>query len=116
MGQMLSADRRLHKRYPLAAALRFHHQPSRRDYPARCVDASQGGLMMHAPARAPLKPGQVIRLTLSAPAGTEEAGGPPGLAGLAERPIDATIIRIDRQTLLKEGCLGVGVQFTRPAA
>ena len=35
-----TADRRAHTRYPLATSVEFHHGPSQRNFPARCVDIS----------------------------------------------------------------------------
>lgn len=99
-------ERRISPRYQLATGIRFLHGPSRRDFPARCVDISKSGLMMYVPAAAPVQPGQTVRLTL---------GGidPEELAGLSGTPIEGTIVRVDRQVLLAEGHLAVGVRFAQ---
>jgi hypothetical protein len=98
-------ERRAHPRFAQPAAVQFHHGPSGRDFPGRCVDVSQGGLRMHVPAATPVQPGQPVRLSLS---GITE----PALADLAGQPLGATIVRVDRGSLPREGQLTVGVKFT----
>ena len=97
-------ERRFSPRYQLAAGVRFFHGPSGRDLPGRCVDISRGGLLMYVPAASPVRPGQTIRLTLG-------AISLPDLAGLSGAPIEGTIVRVDRGSLLAEGHLAVGVRF-----
>ena len=104
MCAMPSTDRRQHPRYPLPTGLQFVHGPSRREFPARCVDISAGGMLMYVPPAVPALPGQVVRLTV---------GGlnRPEFANLGENPIDATIVRVDRKSLLSMGHLAVGLKF-----
>ncbi len=61
---------------------------------------------MYVPATAPVRPGQDIRLTLGSIDLQE-------LAGLSNTPIDGTIVRVDRQMLLSQGHLAVGVRFAQ---
>jgi len=61
---------------------------------------------MYVPAAAPVRPGQAVRLTLGGISLKE-------LAGLSNTPIDGTIVRVDRQTLLAKGHLAVGVRFAQ---
>ncbi len=99
-------ERRINPRYQLATGVRFLHGPSRRDFPARCVDISKSGLMMYVPAAVPVKPGQTVRLTLGGIDAQQ-------LAGLSGTPIEGTIVRVDRQALLAGGHLAVGVRFAQ---
>ena len=105
MEQRSSANRRRHVRYPLATTVQFHHGPSGRDYPARSVDTSAGGLLMYVPVGTPVAPGQAIRLQLG-------SHSRPELAGVGAGPIEATVVRVDRQKVLSLGYLPVGVRFT----
>lgn len=89
-----TADRRKHRREASSATVQFFHGPSRREFPGRCLDISEGGLMMYVPAAAPVQAGQAIRLQMPQSA-----------------PLDARIVRVDRQRLLSKGHIAVGVQF-----
>ncbi|MCE5277961.1 MAG: PilZ domain-containing protein [Planctomycetaceae bacterium] len=102
---MATPERRVHRRYPLAAGVSFVHAPSQRRFPARCVDISRGGLQVYVPAAAPLKAGQPIRLDLPKVEGDLEE--------LDQRCVDCTVIRIDRTTLLDKGYISVGLQFAQ---
>lgn len=109
MGSQMQADRRRHVRYPLATTVEFFHGPSRRAYPARSADVSAGGMMMFVPVGTPVAPGQPIRLTF----GSHDR---PEFGRLSERPMDATIVRVDRQRMLSSGHLPVGVRFFQPVS
>jgi c-di-GMP-binding flagellar brake protein YcgR len=104
MTPIQKADRRRHRRYPLARTIDFHHGPTQREFPARCVDISESGMLMYVPVTTPVKPGQSIRLTVAGPA-------PPEVASLEDRPLEATIVRVERHGLLITGKLVVGVEF-----
>ena len=106
MSEMPSTERRAHPRYPLATSVQFFHGPSQRDFPARCVNISQGGLLMYVPARTPVQPGQPLRLCVS-------AVGRPEFAPFDGKPVDATIVRVDRRKFIEEGHLAVGVRFAQ---
>ena len=97
-------ERRKHDRYPLAAAVQFYHLPSKREYAARSVDVSAGGLLMYVPVGTPVAPGQAIEVTMP-------LQDRPELASLAV-PIDATIVRVDRHKMVSLGCIPVGVSFS----
>ena len=98
-------ERRRNRRYPLSAGMNFYHAPSQREFPARSVDISKGGMLMHAPISTPLKVGQQLRLTVP---GVER----PEFAGLSDRTVDGTVVRVDRDGLVEKGCVAVGVMFT----
>ena len=100
-----STERRANRRYPLATSISFYHDQSQRSFPGRCVDVSDGGMMMYIPASSPIQPGQAIRLTVG-------SVNRPEFAGLSEKPVDATIVRVDRHSLLTFGHLSVGVKFS----
>ena len=97
-------ERRQHPRFPLAISVQFHHPPSSRDFPGRCSDISEGGLLMLVPAATPLQPGHVIRLDLG-------RVSRPEFAHFGGGPRHATIVRVDRQSLLEDGYLAVGIRF-----
>jgi hypothetical protein len=97
-------ERRVSPRYATTAGVQLFHEPSKRDFPARCVNLSTGGLLMYVPAAVPVRTGQTVRLTLS-------QVGLPALAGLSAAPIEAKIVRVDRNALLAEGHLAVAVRF-----
>ena len=99
-------ERRVSPRYGATAGVRFFHEPSSRDFPARCVNLSTGGLLMYVPAAAPVRPGQTVRLTL----GQVDL---PELAGLSAARVEAQIVRVDRNALLAEGHLAVAVRFAQ---
>ncbi len=102
-----STDRRLHPRKPLVAGVRFAHEPSRRDFPGRAVDVSEGGMLMYVPATVPIKVGQSLRLEIGK---SPDAQSEP----LSEQPVYATVVRVDRHKLIKLGHLAVGVKFVKP--
>lgn len=60
---------------------------------------------MYVPVGTPVAPGQPIRVTLG-------GHSRPEFAGLNGRPVEATIVRVDRQAMLSVGHLPVGVRFT----
>ena len=97
-------ERRKHARHPLPTRVQFHHEASRRDFPARCVDISGGGMLMFVPTAAPLKAGDSLRLTLG-------AVSRPEFSELGDGPMDASVVRVDRQALLRAGQLAVAVRF-----
>lgn len=104
MNGLESTDRRRHSRHPLATSVQFHHGPSRRDFPGRCVDVSHGGMLMNVPAFVPIQPGHMIRLAVG-------SVNRPEFAGLGEGPLDATIVRVDRDKLPAKGHIAIGVKF-----
>jgi c-di-GMP-binding flagellar brake protein YcgR len=104
MGAGPSVERRQHQRHPLATGVQFYHGPTQREFPARCVDISAGGMLMYVPVTIPVQPGQPIRLTVG-------GGTRPEFAVMTERPLNATIVRVDRRKLLSAGHIAVGVKF-----
>ena len=105
MAERTFAERRQHRRYPLATSIRFHHGPSQGDYPGRCVDVSAGGMLMYVPPNVPVRVGQPIRL----PGGSFTC---PGLPGFTNIHVDATVVRVDRGKFVATGQLAVGVRFS----
>ena len=96
-----AAERRQYPRQPLSARVHLHHQASRREFPARSVDVSEGGLLMYVPATTPVSVGQVVEVRFEDP----PAGTPCG------QTVAGQVARVDRQKLLAMGYLAVGVQF-----
>ncbi len=101
---MPAPEKRTHPRYPLATSVQFYHGPSQRDFPGRCADISHGGMLMYVPSTVPVQPGQPIRLSVG-------SVSRPEFAMFSEKPVDATIVRVDRGTFISEGNIAVGVRF-----
>ena len=99
-----STERRAHRRYPLATSISFFHDQSQRNFPGRCIDVSDGGMMMYIPATSPIQAGQAIRLAV----GSIDR---PEFAELGEKTVDATVVRVDRHSLLTFGHIAVSVKF-----
>jgi hypothetical protein len=72
----------------MATRVEFYHGPSGRIFPGRTVNLSSGGVLMHIPAGIPVQIGQPIRLAVG-------CVNRPEFAGLSERPVDATVVRVD---------------------
>ena len=109
MERRSNSERRKHPRHPLATTVQFFHGPSRREYPARSVDISRGGMLLYVPASVPVTRGQGIRLRIG-------SHGRPELAELSNKPLDATVVRVDRRKMIDLGHLPVGVRFSLPEA
>lgn len=92
---------------PTSAGVQFVHGPTHREYPARCIDFSEGGILMYVPATAPIQVDQPIQLTLPDPDDSP-------LGRFIRQPVEATVVRVDRKKLLSVGHVAVGVRFRRP--
>ena len=103
MNQVDRIERREHPRFKLVAKVEFHHEPTDRDFPAKSVDISAGGMMMYLPATVPVQTGQLINVTVG-------SLDNPEFAGLDET-IYGTITRVDREPLLATGNIAISVQF-----
>ena len=97
-------DRRQHQRYPLCTSVPFYHAPSQRQFPGRCANISSAGMLMYVPASAPVQPGHPIRLNVS-------SVPLPELGRFAQDALQATVVRVDRKSLLPSGHLAIGVRF-----
>ncbi len=97
-------ERRRHHRYSIQAASRLGHALSGHDYPCRCLDISAGGALLAAPATMPVRAGHAVCLT---GAGTFAEQ----VASLTGEELAATVIRVDRETLLTDGHITVAVRF-----
>lgn len=71
MNQPPPTERRCHRRLPLSASVEFRHGPTRRDYPARSVDLSAGGMLMYVPATVPIRVGHDVHLRIGRVDGDE---------------------------------------------
>ncbi len=100
-----SVDRRRHPRQPMATGVQFYHPTSDREFPARTIDISESGLLMYVPASTPVRPGEPIRLKV---AGVNR----PEFASISKHDLDAKVVRVNRNSLLSEGYLSVGVEFS----
>ena len=104
MVEVAPLGRRRHCRYPVGASADLAHEPSRRAFPCRLADASAGGALVLVPIHAPLRPGHRVVLRPREPLASQ-------LASLTGKAIPATVVRVDRQALLTDGCVGVGIRF-----
>lgn len=59
---------------------------------------------MYVPAATPVQPGHSVRLQMG-------AVSRPEFAGLADKPVAATVIRVDRRSILSSGHLAIGLRF-----
>jgi len=59
---------------------------------------------MYVPAATPLQVGHAVRLEMG-------AVSRPEFAGLANTPIPATVVRVDRRSILSSGHLAVALRF-----
>lgn len=101
---MGESERRTQPRFPDTTRVQLNHVATDRDIPARCRDMSRSGMYLHVPANAPVQAGQTVRLTLGSVACEP-------LCDLSERQLAATIARVDREALVSEGMVGIGVHF-----
>lgn len=104
MADAAPVDRRQHERHSFEVTCRLAHDRSRRSFPCRCVDASAGGAKLLVPATMPVRAGHVVHIE---PA---EATTDP-VRGFGEGEVTATVVRVDRQSLLTHGHVVVGVSF-----
>lgn len=104
MSQSHGSERRKHVRYPIATAVKLLHAPSGREFPARSVDASRGGLLMYVPVGTPVAVGQQVSVGL----GAIEC---PELTALANTTHSGRVVHVDRLRMPSVGYLPVGVRF-----
>ena len=100
---MSVAERRRHPRLNCIAAVGLAHQASGREFRARCLDASVGGVLLRVPADAPLAAGQYV--TVNFPAGSSTD------LPFAAAPHHGVIVRVDRSSLLAHGHNQAAVAF-----
>ncbi len=108
------AERRAHPRLPVLGGALFYHPASRRELPGRTANLSRGGLWMLVPPHAPLRAGQRIRF-LELPEAKDGPRDEPLALASRDRPLAATVIRVDRSALAATGQVGVAVRFQRPS-
>jgi hypothetical protein len=72
------------------------------------VDISQSGLLMYVPARTPVKAGDALELNMG-------SVSQPEYSALGANPVQATVVRVARETLLTTGQIAVGVKFMKQA-
>jgi hypothetical protein len=104
------AERRESVRTATQGRAMFYHPSSGRELPGRTINVSRGGLWMYVPPHAPLRRGQEIQF-LELP---EMAGGradEQAASASRARPLPATILRVDRATLVSAGRISVAVRF-----
>ena len=101
-----TAERRQHVRYPLAMSVYFQHVPSGREFPARCVDISAGGLLLYVPAAVPVRAGHAVTLTL-------EGIKNPLFTDLSGRVLHAQVVGVDRRALTTMGHLAMRMKFEK---
>ena len=98
------SERRRHPREKLEVPLRFYHASAQREFPARCIDVSGGGMRVTIPVTTPLSTGQQVQVLRA-------SGKDVQSLFLLDDKIDATVARIDRGGLTTTGQLVVGLKF-----
>ncbi len=99
-----ATERRAHQRHPLSTSVQFYHGPSQREFPCRSADVSQGGVRMYVPAATPVRPGDSVRLALG-------SMSRPEFAALGDKPVDSTVVRVNRDAMIERGYIEVAVRF-----
>jgi hypothetical protein len=66
-------------------------------------------MLLYLPVAAPVATGQAVQITLG-------RHGRAEFASLSDRPIPATVVRVDRGRMTDIGYLPVGLQFQPPPA
>lgn len=102
MVEQAPTERRQHPRRTLHISARLLHELSERTFPCRCADASAGGAKLLVPARVPVAVGHAVRI-LPCESTSDRISD--------DLHVQATVVRVDRQSLLAEGHLTVGVRF-----
>jgi hypothetical protein len=103
MPQVPATQRRVHPRLAVTAGVRIWHELSCREFPARMVNVSRGGLLMSVPITAPVLEGHAVRLR-----GLADAAGELVPAG---EDISAVVVRVDRSAAIRKGRVMVAVRF-----
>ncbi len=101
-------ENRRANRFEVDCSLRFSHLPSSKSLRARCLNISESGALLLVPMHIPVIEGQNVELFFSQNAFNLvlEAGfTPPG------SNFQATVARIDRQALLEEAGIRIGLEF-----
>ena len=99
MVQPVPTERRRHPRQASRASLTLRHAASRREYPARCVDVSDGGLLAAVPITMP------VRIAHEVEVSSFESQALP-------QPMQrAVVVRVERERLLGQGQLAVALRF-----
>jgi hypothetical protein len=104
MVDVVRQERRQHPRQLLGSSARVVLLAANRDFPCLCADVSAGGARLLVPAAMPVGVGHAVRLT-------DFSGRISPMTGLATSDPAATVVRVDRQSLLNEGVVTVGLRF-----
>lgn len=103
-----SSERRQHNRIPRVVHVQLRDPIAEKGIPARTLDISDGGMRVSVPSTAPLAEGQSVSIHVSQnvlprlPKGTDPYNADT---------LQAQIVRVDRNALLSEGQLQVGVKL-----
>lgn len=97
-------ERRKHPRRTANIAAHVIHDPTGRTFPCRIVDASATGAMLLVPLSMPVRAGHTLEIQPNEPLVSELSD----LSGLTSR---ATVIRVDRDRMILEGHIAIGVRF-----
>ena len=95
-------------RFEVECSLKFSHLPSSKTLRGRCINISEIGILMLIPMHVPVIEGQKVEISFSNNAMTQiiDAGmQSPG------NNLMAYVTRIDRQALLEEAGIRVGLEF-----
>lgn len=105
--EMEIQERRKHVRHGYSANLRFRREDGKA-LPARSVDISSGGMLLNVLAYQDLFPGQTVTLDLD----TDDVLDTfPDVYLPCSHDIQASIVRIERGCLSRNGYMSIGVEF-----
>jgi hypothetical protein len=105
MVDMARLERRRHSRRPLGITVRVAPAGSGLDFPCLCADLSVSGARLLVPAAMPTVLGGSIQIT--------DVSGRIHWRPDHQGSHAATVARVDRQTLLSDGAITLGVCFER---
>lgn len=103
-----SAERRQHRRIPRVVNVEIEHPIAGCNIPARTLDISDGGMLISVPPSAPVASGQAVSIRAS----QDSLPRLPKASDPSSREtLEATIVRVDRNALLANGQLQVGIRL-----
>ena len=104
MANTAPIERRRDARQAVRLTARVAHEPSGRDFPCQVVDASPGGARLLVPVTMPVSVGHCVHVD---PGGTIAEQ----VAAWTGRDLGATVVRVDRESLLSAGRITVGLRL-----
>ena len=101
-------ENRRANRFEVDCSLRFSHLPSSKTLRSRCLNISESGVLLLIPMHIPVIEGQNVEIHFSNNALNQILNAGINSPG---NTFQATVTRIDRQALLEEAGIRVGLEF-----